>query len=352
VADFVFNFSGMANDVHTIFSSKTSTWQKIGAAADLGFNLWMDVNMFDGEGEALRAVDLAARGAEDLASHGAEDVGTHVLEDAVGCGTGLSFRATTLVTVAHGSQAIGTIRPGEKVLAYNPKTHRMELEPVVRVWINHDSDLVDLTVTTSTHAPHSTVVQKHSEVLHTNQRHPFLTLEKGFVPVSQLTLGMHVLNADGTVGTVTGWKVVPGTQVMYNLDVAQDHTYTVGAGEWVVHNCSPGDVGSYKDMLAAGTPGDGLTPHHMPQASLADHFGYTRATGGTVVMDQATHELTFNYGGRANGVKRFVIENGLSFRDALAQSIRDYRSLVPDSNGSMRQLLQYWRDTYPALMKK
>jgi len=154
------------------------------------------------------------------------------------------------------------------------------------------------------------------------------------------------------VGTVTGWKVVPGTQVMYHLEVAQDHTYTVGAGEWVVHNCSPGDVGSYKDMLAAGTPGDGLTPHHMPQASLADHFGYTRATGGTVVMDQATHELTFNYGGRANGVKRFVIENGLSFRDALAQSIRDYRSLVPDSNGSMRQLLQYWRDTYPALMKK
>jgi RHS repeat-associated protein len=237
VADFVFNFSGMATDVQTIFSSKTSTWQKIGAAADLGFNLWMDVNMFDGEGEALRAVDLAARGAEDLVSHGAEDVGTHVLEDAVGCGTGLSFRATTLVTVAHGSQAIGTIRPGEKVLAYNPKTHRMELEPVVRVWINHDSDLVDLTVTSSTHAPHSTVVHKHSEVIHTNQRHPFLTLEHGFVPVSQLTLGMQVLNADGTVGTVTGWKVVPGTQVMYHLDVAQDHTYTVGAGQWMVHNC-------------------------------------------------------------------------------------------------------------------
>jgi hypothetical protein len=81
--------------------------------------------------------------------------------------------------------------------------------------------------------PHSTVVQKHSEVLHTNQRHPFLTMEKGFGPVSQITLGMHVLNADGTVGTVTGWKVVLGTQVMYNLEVAQDHTYTVGVGEWV-----------------------------------------------------------------------------------------------------------------------
>jgi hypothetical protein len=27
---------------------------------------------------------------------------------------------------------------------------------------------------------------------------------------------------------------------MYNLEVAQDHTFTVGAGQWVVHNaCSP-----------------------------------------------------------------------------------------------------------------
>jgi|SRR5712692_10533800 len=24
---------------------------------------------------------------------------------------------------------------------------------------------------------------------------------------------------------------------MYNLEVAQDHTFTVGAGQWVVHNC-------------------------------------------------------------------------------------------------------------------
>lgn len=123
------------------------------------------------------------------------------------------------------------MNPGDRVWAYNPTTHKMELEPAVHVWINHDSDLVDLTLTTITHAPHSTVVYKHSEVLHTNQRHPFLTMEKGFVPVSQITLGMHVLNADGTVGVVTGWHVVPGTQVMYNLEVAQDHTFTVGAGD-------------------------------------------------------------------------------------------------------------------------
>jgi hypothetical protein len=25
---------------------------------------------------------------------------------------------------------------------------------------------------------------------------------------------------------------------MYNLEVAQDHTFTVGVGQWVVHNCA------------------------------------------------------------------------------------------------------------------
>lgn len=31
---------------------------------------------------------------------------------------------------------------------------------------------------------------------------------------------------------------------MYNLEVAQDHTFTVGQGQWVVHNsCSPGGSG-------------------------------------------------------------------------------------------------------------
>ena len=46
-----------------------------------------------------------------------------------------------------------------------------------------------------------------------------------------------MLRADGMYGVVTGWKVVPGTQVMYNLEVAQDHTFMVSDGQWVVHNC-------------------------------------------------------------------------------------------------------------------
>ena len=76
----------------------------------------------------------------------------------------------------------------------------------------------------------ATALWKTSEVVHTNQKHLFFTLEEGFLPVGQIKLGMHLLRADGCVGVVTGWKVVPGTQVMYNLEVAQDHAFTVGLG--------------------------------------------------------------------------------------------------------------------------
>ena len=116
----------------------------------------------------------------------------------------------------------------------------MELEPVLHVWINHDNDLVDLTLTTINHAPHSAVGTKTNETIHTNQKHPFLTLERGFLAVGQTKLGMHLLQANGRYGVVIGWKLVPGAAVMYNLEVAQDHTFTVGIQQWVVHNCGGG----------------------------------------------------------------------------------------------------------------
>jgi hypothetical protein len=41
-----------------------------------------------------------------------------------------------------------------------------------------------------------------SEVIHTNKKHPFFTEEKGFLPVAQLKVGMHILRADGQYGVI------------------------------------------------------------------------------------------------------------------------------------------------------
>ena len=41
----------------------------------------------------------------------------------------------------------------------------MELQPILHVWINHDNDLVDLTVTHTTHAIHGKTTVQASEVI-------------------------------------------------------------------------------------------------------------------------------------------------------------------------------------------
>ncbi len=57
------------------------------------------------------------------------------------------------------------------------------------------------------------------------------------MPVGQIKLGMHIVEANGRVGVVSEWRMVPGVKVMYNLEVAHDHTFVVGVGMWIVHNC-------------------------------------------------------------------------------------------------------------------
>lgn len=42
--------------------------------------------------------------------------------------------------------------------------------------------------------------------------------------------------ANGGVGIVTAIRPVSGGMVIYNLDLAQDHTFMVGDDQWIVHN--------------------------------------------------------------------------------------------------------------------
>ena len=165
------------------------------------------------------------------------------------CGEGLSFAYQTPVATVTGEQAIGTLKVGEKVWANNPQTEKMELEPIQHIWLSHDNDLVNMTLVTTVKGPYGKLIEQ-KEVLHTNEKHPFLTTEKGFIPVSQLKPGMHVRKANGSYGVVTQLVIVPGAMWMYNLTIAQDHTYVVGSGQWIVHNATC----TVKDLSPAHSP--------------------------------------------------------------------------------------------------
>ena len=151
-----------------------------------------------------------------------------------------SFTPDTLVGTPQGKEAIGQILVGEQILAYNLLTHMIEVEPVLHVWIHPDQDLIDITVLTMLPSHTFKTRVRMEELIHTTDEHPFLTQETGFVAAGQLRIGIHVLGRDGSVGLITRINPIPGMMVMYNLEVAQDHTFLVGDGQWIVHNaCRP-----------------------------------------------------------------------------------------------------------------
>jgi RHS repeat-associated protein len=289
VLDATTGIPSMISDVQTLFDPKKSLLEKVLAGGDLALNVVMDVTMVIGVGEGMRTAymglkvaahvgeDVAVHVGEDAAAHAAEHAAEHAMEDAAehaaedeaqhaaedACK--LSFAPATLVATPSGEQAIGTLKVGDPVTAYDPTTKQTSTQTVQHVWINHDTDLIDLTLHTDQMRPTqeapkpqqrvdgerqsrappqgavatatlSTPRLGQNEVVHTTAKHPFLTAERGWVPAGQLTMGLHVVREDGSTAVVLRERVVPGAAAMYNLTVSHVHTYAVGTGQYVVHN--------------------------------------------------------------------------------------------------------------------
>ncbi|MGW4935414.1 polymorphic toxin-type HINT domain-containing protein [Streptomyces sp. NPDC004166] len=151
---------------------------------------------------------------------------------------GKSFSPDTPVLMDKGkTKPIGKIKTGDKVEAADPNTGKHQgARTVQHVWINHDNDLIDLTVQTSPH---------HTSVIHTTSKHPFWddTLH-AWITAGHLTPGHDLETATNHHVRIITVRTRPGVSDMYNLTVEQLHTYYVVAGSVpiLVHNtnCGPG----------------------------------------------------------------------------------------------------------------
>ena len=181
-------------------------------AGQAASNLVMHKPVMNGVGSAMVSGAVTggiAEGAGALAGRVLRPAASNILGDGQGVlskgasalGNSCSFTSGTQVTTDHGKRAIGDLKAGDVVLAYNPHTHKMEYQQVKHVWKHKDHDLVDLILVASKDA-------KGKELLHTTSEHPFLTQEKSFTPAGQLHSGMYVRKADGTWGVVAAVKIV------------------------------------------------------------------------------------------------------------------------------------------------
>ena len=73
----------------------------------------------------------------------------------------------------------------------------------------------------------------------TTVEHPFYVLLRGWVEAIDLRTGDQVRQLDGGYGAVQRVAVETAPQEMYNLTVAEAHTFFVGDGGWLVHNADP-----------------------------------------------------------------------------------------------------------------
>ncbi len=178
----------------------------IGAIIGMGFDIGLDA-LGKGIGNALgginfRGMDIDAPGNVCKAN---------------------SFSAETEVSTSEGDVPISEIEVGDTVLAYNEETGEVG-EYTVTDTISHvDEDIIHLTI--------------DGELIETTAEHPFYTDDGEWVNAVDLTEGELILSLDGDYGTVEAVILVEdANQAMYNLTVDEAHTFSVGEGNWVVHN--------------------------------------------------------------------------------------------------------------------
>ncbi|MBV2155147.1 ricin-type beta-trefoil lectin domain protein [Kitasatospora sp. SUK 42] len=204
-------------------------------------------------------------------------------------GPACSFTPDTPVLMADGStKPIGRIKVGDRVESADQTTAEDQGgRAVIATLVHDDEDLLDLTVTAN----------GVTSTIKTTSNHPFWdATAQTWVPAGELTVG-HVLTTDkGEPVTVTAVHSVDDRAQMYNLTVAQLHTYYVLAGT------SPILVHNKCDVASEGGEGE-ATVHLANYPDGRQHALITVTDGeGTI----STHQNGW-LGSPSNGVEHFEV---------------------------------------------
>jgi hypothetical protein len=169
-------------------------------------------------GRAGRRAEGAGKGARR-----AEDAsGARRLDDGIGCPF-RSFSPETLVVTASGLIPIDQVAPGTEVWAFDEETGERSLRKVSSTAFHLAEDGLLLTV--------------GGETLRTTAEHPFFTGSGEWVEAARLQVGQEVQSLGGELLRVEKLEKRDGRFAVFNFEVDEDHSYFVGDGAVLVHNC-------------------------------------------------------------------------------------------------------------------
>ncbi|HVR61367.1 MAG TPA: polymorphic toxin-type HINT domain-containing protein [Polyangia bacterium] len=142
------------------------------------------------------------------------------------------FVAGTPVLTDGGWRSIESITAGDRVLSRGEAGHDLNWRPVVRTFVNGAVSLVRLTL-----ADTAGLI----DTLELTSDHRLFVVEQGWTPAGRLLAGRdRLVGAEGGTIDVRAVDVVAEPQPVFNLEIAVDHTYFVGALAVWAHNACDG----------------------------------------------------------------------------------------------------------------
>jgi RHS repeat-associated protein len=133
-----------------------------------------------------------------------------------------SFSPDTLVMSRNGLLPISELKIGDYVLAYDQTLGTIGYFPIEAISIHEDLVVGYLVI--------------NGEKIQTTPGHLFYLASDEWIAAGSLQIGTFVRKASWGVGELQKATFVFDPQVMYNLTVAQAHTFFVGEQQWLVHN--------------------------------------------------------------------------------------------------------------------
>ncbi len=229
------------------------------------------------------------------------------------------FVKGTLVTTTFGPHPIDQIQVGDKVLAYDLKTGNWLPTPVLNTF-------------QSDYRGFKTTIITENDQIGSTFGHPFwvlrgkdldtrpqpeemlelprmISLPGRWVEAGQVQIGDQLLLVNGKEVSVEEVVTVPYAEKVFNLEIAEIHTYAVGKTGVLVHNSNPCGAGGLGDEL--GKVGSRTTPGITAPTNRA---GLRKAMGqppAEMANPNAHHDLPWKYKDWFAGPNR-----GLNVNDA------------------------------------
>jgi filamentous hemagglutinin len=213
--------------------------------------------------KSARTAYMAAKAAGDV-----KGMKNALEEVAQVCSGGSCFEAGTLVQTQNGLQAIETFVGGELVWSRDEVTGAMAYKPVIATKVTANQAIYRITVQNQ---------QGQIETFGTTSEHPFWVKDWGWIKASLLQAGTELVDAQNQTLRITNAELTDETATVYNIEIADYHTYHVGhLGVWV-HNANCCDVAQkFESKIAKLPPNEKIAVIKTEAQIAANNLGLVK----------------------------------------------------------------------------